>query len=260
MSQKDEEKRMKTKTLSIGFTVSTIAILAAAALLSGCASRAFAQTETPASVEQPVRTVTVSGSGKVYLTPDIAYVTIGVHTEGYDATKAVAENNQSAQEVIDTLKAMGIDSKDIQTTNFSIYPQQEYDTDGKPTGEIKYVVDNSVFVTVRDLGQIGEVLDETVKSGANSISGIQFDVADKTAAQAEARKAAVINASTKAQELAEAAGVTLGQVMTISESTSGVPTPMYDVRASVAMAESSVPVEAGQMTLMIEVNIVYQIK
>jgi len=243
---------MKTKTLSI------IAILAAAALLSGCASAAFAQTETPAGPE--VRTVTVSGSGKVYLTPDIAYVTIGVHVEGYDATKAVAENNQSAKEVIDTLKAMGIDSKDIQTTNFSIYPQQEYDTDGKPTGEIKYVVDNSVFVTVRDLGQIGEVLDEAVKSGANSINGIQFDVADKTAAQSQARKAAVTNAALKAQELAEAAGVTLGPVITLSESTSGAPSPMYDLRASVAMAESSVPVEAGQMTLVIEVNIVYQIK
>ncbi len=251
---------MKNMTLSTRFTMSAITILAATALLSGCASAAFAQSENPISAETPIRTVTVSGSGKVYMTPDIAYVTIGVHTEGYDATKAVAENNRNAQEVIDTLKSLGIDAKDIQTTNFSIYPQQEFDTEGKPTGKIKYVVDNSVFVTVRDLSQIGEVLDETVKSGANSINGIQFDVADKTAAQAEARKAAVTNASIKAQELAEAAGVSLGQVITISESTSSAPAPMYDMRASVAMAESSVPVEAGQMTLTIEVNIVYQIK
>ena len=227
------------------------------------AGAAFAQTEAPAAQTgdetQTPRTLTVSGSGKFYMTPDIAYITIGVHSEGPVAATAVSENSELAQEVIDTLKDLGIADRDIQTTNFSIYPQQEYDTEGKPTGEIKYVVDNSVFVTVRDLTQVGDVLDQAVVAGANSISGIQFDVADKTAAQSEARKAAVQNARAKAEELAEAAGVTLGPVQTISEYTSAPPVPMYDMRAA-AVAESAVPVEAGQMALTIEVNIVYQIR
>ncbi len=239
-----------------------IALLAAATLITGCARSAFAQSEAPSEGDsrQPARTLNVSGSGKVFMTPDLAYVTIGVHTEGYEASAAVEENNQKSQAVNEALKTLGIAPKDIQTTNFSIYPQQEYDNEGKSTGKIKYIVDNSVQVTVRDLEKIGEVLDKSVQAGANSISGIQFDVADKTSAQSAARKAAVDDAYAKAVELAEAAGVTLGPVQTISEFTSTSPTPMYDMRAAAPMAESSVPVEAGQMSLVIEVNIVYQIK
>jgi uncharacterized protein YggE len=249
---------MKTKATIL------IAILAGAALLTGCASAAFAQSATPAASSTdaypPLRTLSVSGSGKAYLTPDIVYVTIGVHTENADAKQAVSDNNASAQKVISALKQLGIASKDIQTTNFSIYPQQQYDDQGKPTGKITYVVDNSVLVTVRDLTTIGDVLNQAVQSGANSISGIQFDVSDKTAAESTARQAAVKNASAKAQELAGAAGVTLGAVQTISESVSGSPLPEFRMAAAAPAAQASVPVEAGQMMVTIDVNIVYQIQ
>ena len=250
---------MKTK-LTLMITVLVIAML-----LAGCVGAAFAQAETPTSQpggsKEVTRTLTVNGSGKVYLTPDMVYVTIGVHTEGENAVKTVADNNASTQEVIDVLKGMKIDEKDIQTTNFSINPQKEYDQAGKPTGKVLYIVDNSVYVTVRDLSKIGDILDATVKSGANSINGIQFDVADKDKALSDARQAAVKDAYTKAQELAAAAGVSLGAVQTISEYTSNGPTPMYDrAAAPMAAAAGSVPVQAGQMLLTIEVNIVYEIK
>ena len=250
---------MKTKTTLM------ITVLVIATLLAGCAGAALAQTETPASdtegSNKVTRTMSVNGSGKVYLTPDMVYVTIGVHTEGDNAVKTVAENNASTQDVIDTLKGMKIDEKDIQTTNFSITPQKEYDQAGKPTGKVLYIVDNSVYVTVRDLNKIGEVLDATVKSGANSIYGIQFDVADKTKALSQARQAAVKDANAKAQELATAAGVIVGAVQTISEYTSGGPLPMYDrAAASMAVEAAAVPVQAGQMLLTIEVSIVYEIK
>lgn len=246
-----------------------IVVLALSLVLSGCAGAALAQSETPTAVPpapgvnpsaQP-RTLTVNGSGKVYLTPDIAYITIGVHTEDASALTAVGNNNTQAEQVISALKGMGIAEKDIQTTNFSIYPQQSYDQDGKPTGEIKYVVDNSVYVTVRDLAKIGDVLDGVVKAGANTISGIQFDVADKTAALSDARKAAVSDAQAKAEELAAAAGLTLGPIQTIGEYTSGGPQPMYDRAAPMAaQAAGSVPVQAGQMLLTMEVNLVYEIR
>jgi hypothetical protein len=249
---------MRTKTYLI------VSFLVLAALLTGCAGAAFAQSETPTAQGEEAkvtRTVTVTGSGKVYLTPDIAYITIGVHTEGENAAEAVASNNAQAQEVIDALLAQGIAERDIQTTNFSIYPQQEYDTEGKPTGKIKYIVDNSVFVTVRDITNVGDVLDAAVQAGANTISGIQFDVEDKTAALSEARKAAVADAGVKAEELASAAGVSLGDVQTISEYTSGGPQPMYDMRAAAPMAEAaSVPIQTGQMLLTVEVNMVYEIR
>lgn len=236
-------------------------------VLSGCAGAALAQAETPTAAPvvagpatQP-RTLTVNGSGKVYLTPDIAYITIGVHTEDASAITAVSNNNEQAGSVIAALKGMGVAEKDIQTTNFNIYPQQEYDQNGKPTGAIKYVVDNSVYVTVRDIAKIGDVLDGVVKAGANTISGIQFDVADKTTALSEARKAAVSDAQARAEELAAAAGLTLGPIQTISEYTSGGPQPMYDrVAAPMASAAASVPVQPGQMLLTMEVNLVYEIR
>ncbi len=236
-------------------------ILLIAALLSGCAGAAFAQTATQAAETNPPRTLNVSGSGKAYLTPDIAYINIGVRTEGAEASKAVSENSVLSQKVIDALKELGVEAKDIQTTNFSIFPQQKYDVEGKPTGEISYVVENTVYVTVRNLENIGKLLDAAVTSGANQIYGIQFDVADKTAALSEARKGAVENAKIIAEELAGAAGVTLGEVQTISMSAGGTPIPVYDNRGGMMAAEAAnVPVSAGQMILTVDVNIVYSIR
>ena len=238
-----------------------------AAALTGCAGAAFAQATTPTvapegenTAPQVNRTLNVNGSGKVALTPDIAYITIGVHTEGASATDAMADNNRQAQAVMDVLKGQGIADRDIQTTNLSIYPQQIYDDQGKPTGEIRYSVDNSVYVTLRNINNVGDVLDAVVKAGANTISGIQFDVSDKSAALSSARAAAVQDAQAKAEELAKAAGVTLGQVQTISEYTSSNPIPMYDMRAAPMADAASVPVQPGQMLLTMEVNIVYEIR
>jgi uncharacterized protein YggE len=231
-------------------------------LLTGCAGAAFAQSETPAPAEPVNRTLTVNGSGKVYLTPDIAYITIGVHTEGASASEAVEANNAQAQTVIAALRGQGIAEADIQTNNFSIYPKQQFDDQGKPTGEVRYSVDNSVLVTIRNTTRVGGVLDAVVDAGANSINGIQFDVDNKTAALTSAREAAVADARAKAQELAEAAGVTLGEVQTISEFTSGGPVPMFDMRAGAEMAQAaaSVPVQPGQMLVTLDVNVVFTIR
>ena len=244
---------MRTKSLL--FT----GLMLMAILLTACGGTALAQTPQ-AEDNPPLRSLTVTGNGKVYLVPDIAYISIGVHTENKDAAEAVASNTTQSQEVADALASFDIDPKDIQTTNFSIYPRQEYDNDGNPT-EITFVVDNTVYVTVRDLSQIGDILDAVVAAGANSIGGIQFDVEDKTAALSEAREAAVADARTQAEELALAAGVELGAVQSISTYNS-YPAPMFDVRNAV-MAEAAaanVPVSPGQVILTTEVNMVYQIQ
>ncbi|MBN2550463.1 MAG: SIMPL domain-containing protein [Anaerolineales bacterium] len=241
-------------------------ILIVAVLLSGCAGVALAQSATPtveaAPADKPVtRTITVTGSGKALLTPNIAYINIGVHTEEMTAVSAVKANSQLADKVIAALKSFGIDEKDIQTTNFSIYPQPQYDAEGKPTGEIKYIVDNTVYVTVRDLTKIGELLDAAVEAGANNISGIQFDVADKSKALTAARQAAVENARLVAEELVSAAGVTLGAVQTINVYGDTSPMPvMYDMAMVKSVEASSVPVSPGQMTITVQVNIVYEIR
>lgn len=241
---------MKKLSILFGF-------LLAASLLSACAAAPIASAQQAEPEPQNQRTLTVMGSGQALLTPDIAYVTIGVHTENKNAAEAVAANNTQAQAVTNALKGAGIAAKDIRTTNFSIYPQQQYDDKGQLQG-ITYVVDNSVYVTVRDLTKVGDLLDTAVKAGANSISGIQFDVADKTKALSDARKAAVANATEIASELAGAANVTLGPVQSISISSTS-PMPVVDTRA-MAVEAASVPVSPGQLNLTVDVQVIFLIQ
>lgn len=239
--------------------LSLLVLLIGALLLSACAGgQAFAQTPAPSGGETP-RTLSVTGTGKSYLVPDIVYIYIGVHTENAEAGKAVEENTARSQKVTEALKKFNIAAKDIQTTNFSIYPQQQFDSQGKVTGVI-YVVDNTVYVALRDLTKIGDLLDAVVNAGANTISGITFDVEDKTAALAEARAAAVADAQKQAEELAKAAGVTLGEILNISTYASA-PYPVYDGRGGAgAVMQAAVPISPGQTVLQVDVSITYTLK
>ena len=133
----------------------------------------------PTRQENP-RTLSVTGTGMVTITPDIAYISIGVHTEAPTASEAVDANNTQTQKVIDSLKKSGVAAEDIRTTNFSIWPNQKYDPQGQPIGTT-YAVDNTVYVTVRDLTKMGELLDAAISAGANTIYSVSFDLADKSA-------------------------------------------------------------------------------
>jgi len=224
-------------------------------IISACGT-AYAQDTN----DEPLRTLNVTGTGEVYLTPDVAYVSIGVRSEGKDAAKAVAENNAKSDAVVKALTDAGVDAKDIQTNNFNIYPQQQYDDQGNVT-DTTYIVENTVRVVVRDLETIGDLLNAAVEAGANSIYGVQFDVADDEQARSEARQAAVEDAQKQAEELAEAAGVGLGRVQSIS-TYGGQPIPLYEGKggAGPVMAEAQVPISPGQLMLTVEVNVVYEIR
>ena len=226
-------------------------------VLSACSGVAAAQSSTPAG--SPQRTISVTGNGQIYLQPDIANITIGVHTEGEDVSKAVSQNNSQIQKVIDQIKSMGVADKDIQTSNFNIYQMQQYDkATGSSTGST-YAVDNTVLVTLRDLSKIGDLLNAVVTSGANSIQGIQFDVADKSKAQSEARQAAVDDARNQAEQLAKAAGLQLGDIQSISAS-ANYPIPYYAGKGGAAEAPAAVPISPGQVGVSVDVTIVYQIQ
>ena len=239
---------MRTKILV--FTV-----LAFALILSACGPATINQAAQPIS-----RTLNVNGIGTSNLTPDIAYIYIGVHNEGATASEVVSANKVQTNAVLDALKKAGVEDKDLRTTNFSIYPSAQYDPAGKQTGTI-YMVDNTVFVTVRDLNGLGSLLDDTIAAGANSINSIQFDVADKTAATKEARTKAVDDAKTQAKELADAAGITLGDIQSISFYDTS-PTPMTGGKGGggAMAADTSVPIQPGQVTVSVSVSITYGIK
>lgn len=250
---------MRTKMIVL-FSFLAIAAL----VLTGFAGAALAQSPTQAAPSNAApRTLSVNGSGKAFLDPDIAYIYIGVHTEGKDAAEAVSTNNTQSQRLIEALKSFGIDAKDIQTTNFSIWPQQQYSPDGQQTGTT-YVVDNTVYVTLRELDNIGDLLDTAVANGANTINGIQFDVADRTKALSDARKDAITQARAQADELAVAAGVELGQIHSISTYGTNVPGPIYAERGmgggGAADVAAAVPVSPGQLVIQVDVTVVFEIQ
>ena len=135
---------MRTKFL-------VFAVLAFALILSACGPTTINQ-----AAPDMIRTMNVNGVGQVDLTPDIAYIYIGVHDESPTASEAVDANKAHTTAVINAIKKAGVDAKDIRTTNFSIYPSQQYAPDGTISGTV-YMVDNSVYVTVRNLDILGRV-------------------------------------------------------------------------------------------------------
>ncbi len=205
--------------------------------------------------------MTVNGTGQVSLAPEVAYVYIGVHSQSDNVAQALEDNNQKAQSIATALKGLGIDEKDIQTSSFNIYPQQQYGPTGETTNVTTYNVDNTVYVTVRDLQILGQLLDVSVRSGANSINGISFDVTAKTKTQAiaDARKLAVDSAREQAQALADASGVSLGDLMSLNSYQTGSPVPMMDAKGGFAAGVSQVPISAGQITINVEVGATYAI-
>ncbi len=237
--------------------IMTIIALAAIAL-SACGPATIVANPAP-----PQRTLVVTGTGMIQMTPDIAYINIGVHTEKPTAADAVTENNTQTQQVVDAIKAAGVDPKDIQTTNFSIYPNTQYDPQTNQRTGTTYVVDNTVNVTVRKLDQLGDMLDAAVNSGANNVNSIQFDVFDKSSYLKQARTQAVKDAQTQAQQLASDSGVTLGDIQTLSF-INNIPMPVMDTfgkgGAAPMAASVAVPIQSGQMTLTVTVDITYEIK
>lgn len=234
-----------------------------AAMLSACASPlgGGSAVALPGMAPSP-RAISVSGSGQVLLNPDIAYIYIGVSTENESAADAVAKNNADTQRLIDALKAAGVAENDLRTSNFSIWQNTPYGVDGMP-GKPVYRVDNTIYVTARDLAKLGDLLDAAVGAGANNINSIQFDVADKTQALTDARKAAVEAAKKQAAELAEAAGVTLGGIQGIQYYDSA---PIVYAEAKgmggggADAAALAVPINPGQMQITATVTIHFEIK
>jgi uncharacterized protein YggE len=241
---------MKNKVSWIVVSVITILILGACSGLPSQANTA---------VQPQQRMINVTGSGQVYLTPDVAYINISVHTVADTVGEALKMNTSAATAVSSSLTEMGVDAKDIQTNAFNVYPQQQFG----PQGEViktSYAVDNTVYVTVRDLSKLGQMLDVVVQNGANQINGISFDVLDKTKAQAQVRQLAVLDARKQAQELADAAGVKLGNLVSLNVYAGSSPVPAFGGKGGAVNSGAPVPVSAGSMVLSMDANLVYEIK
>lgn len=203
-----------------------------------------------------MRQVSVLGHGEVKARPDTATIQIGIDTEAANAKDALAQNNTQAQALQQKLAELKIDTKDIQTSNFSISPT--YGNDGRQvTG---YRVSNIVTVTIRNLDSAGTLLDQVVQAGANNIYGISFSVADTQKLMEQARQAAMADAKVRATQLATAGGAAVGDVLIISENVSAPPVPMPMLDRAAAQGAPSVPVQAGEQSISIDVQATFALR
>lgn len=238
----------------IGTIIGTVAALLSLATLIVVLSTTGARPAAAQSTGVPgMRQVTVVGTGEVKGTPDTATVQIGVQNQAATTKDALAQNNEQAQAIISKLKELGVAEKDIQTSNFSISPV--YDNQGRTVNG--YQISNTVMVTVRNLAQAGTLLDQVVQAGANNVYGVSFSVADPTELMNQAREAAMANAKARADMLAKSGGAGLGQVLVITENIGSQAQPMPLARAEVADAANSVPMQAGEQTFAVSVQVTY---
>ncbi|MEM7508010.1 MAG: SIMPL domain-containing protein [Pseudomonadota bacterium] len=213
-----------------------------------------------AEAEELPATLSMTGTGSVSVAPDQATVTLGVETVGPTAAEALAANNEPAARLIAMLKAAGVAPADIGTVNLGVFPRFARNDRGQegPPKIIGYQVSNTLQARIRDLDALGPILDQAVEAGATTISQVSFGNADLSQPLDAARELAVADATRKAAVVAEAAGVTLGPILSISEGVRSGPQPYLRGRALAAEA-SAVPIEAGARAQSVQISIVWDI-
>lgn len=210
-------------------------------------------TQPGATINQP--SITATGVGVVSGTPDVLTVQLGVQTQAKTASDALADNNKRAADLIATLSAQGVDKKDVSTSELSIYPS--YNSNG--TTITGYQVSNLVTAVLRDVDKAGSVIDAAAKAAGDAIrlNQVGFSFADDSELRAQARATAVKNALAQAKQMADAAGVSLGPVLSISENASmNSPQPMYALADAAAGAREAMPVVSGEQQLAVSVQVI----
>jgi uncharacterized protein YggE len=254
------ERRRGWRGVAAAAAAAVVAGVLAAGSLGGVARAQDMATPT-ASMAAGIPTVSVSGHGEVNVPPDTASVNIGVDIIKPTLDEAQSQATDQANAVIAALKDAGIDPADIQTSYYSVNILRDYSENADPTQITGFEVTNQLQVTVRDTDKLGEILDASVQAGANSIYGVNFLVSDQTAAASQARVKAVDDARAKAEELAAAAGLSLGPVVAISEGAPPVIGPMYGRGGGgAAMAQAAVPVQPGSTTVAVDVTMTYELR
>jgi uncharacterized protein len=209
------------------------------------------------ALAEDTATISVTGEGTVSSIPDLAIISLGVTTTADTAAAAMDANSASLTAVLDRLKAAGVEPRDMQTSNLTLNPNWVSYDSGSTSKIQGYTASNILTVQVRALDKLGTVLDGSITDGANTLNGVTFGVAEPRPALDEARKKAVADAIARATLLVEAAGVKLGPVVSIAES-SGLsqPMPMFRMEADAA---GSVPTAGGEVGLTASVTMVFEI-
>jgi uncharacterized protein YggE len=214
----------------------------------------------PAQAADTPRLLTVSGHGEVSGVPDQAQLSAGVTTTAKTAEEALAQNATQMNGVFAALKRLGVPERKIQTSNFSIQPQYPpYNQNNTGLQHIiGYTVSNQVSVTLDDVKKLGPAIDALVAAGANQVNDVSFTIDDTKSLVTKARIEAVADATDRANTYAKAAGVSLGNIVSISDADVMVQPPM-PMRARAMVAQDKTPVAAGEESVSASVTIVWEI-
>jgi len=241
-----------------GVATASLFVIAGIPALSPRSSLAV-DSSTPAP-----HTISVSGTGNVILSPDVADLQLGVTVTRNTVKAARADAATAMTGVIAALKSAGIADKDIKTSVLNLQPQYDYSNGGNPPKLTGYVFSNAVSATVRNLDSLGDAIDDSLAAGATSLDGVTFRVDDETKAEAQARTAAMADAKAKADALASAAGVSITGVASISETVAPTPYPIQfnatDAAGAAAPLKSvPTPIQTGTNQVSATVAVTYPI-
>lgn len=205
--------------------------------------------------------ISLSAYGETRAQPDLAVVSIGVAVEAKTAQEAMAQNAERMNGLLGALRRAGVAERDIQTTSLSLSAQYTY-RENQPPELRGYLAANQVTATVRDLARVGAAVDAAIQAGGNQINGISFGLRDPQAAEDAARVEAVRRLRAKAELYAKALGKRLGPLKTFSEGGpvyQPQPQPMYRMAMAEAAPPPPTPVAAGELSLRIDVNAVWEL-
>jgi len=209
----------------------------------------------------------VTGSGTVYAKADIANIEVGLKTEAKKtAAEATTESTKKMNEIITEVKKLGIDEKDIKTTNYNLNPVYNY-TNQKGQELIGYEVTQNLSLKIRDLSKIGDVITKTTEKGANQIGNINFTIDDEFTLKNQARELAIQKAKEKATLIAKQSGMRLGEVKSVSENSDQMPPIMFsysnakmDSASGAASGPIAPSIQSGQNEIKVEVTLIYEVK
>ena len=211
-------------------------------------------------------TISIRGTGIVTSAPDIAYINLGVNSSAQTARIALDKNNKAMNNIINAIKKIQVENKDIQTSNFSINPRynRKNNLEGLPQ-IIGYEVFNNLSITIRNLDNLGPILDKVVTLGSNRINNIQFSISNPQPLEDQARALAAKDAKRRAEIYASTLGFNLGKIVEITEGVARNQPIMQAKMARGAMmmeaaTDQSAPIEAGEQAITSNVTVVWNIE
>lgn len=237
--------------------IKAVAAFAIMATVAG-PNAAVAQTQ-PAEHAAQGTLLSVSADGSSEARPDLATLNLGVTTEGQTAQAALQENARRMTALTQALRRAGVAERDIQTSNVSVYPQQQY-RENQPPLITGYQANNSVTAKIRNINNVGRVIDAAVGAGGNTINGVSFSHADPDAQLDIARRDAIAEARRRAELYANALGMRVHRIVAVSEGGGYSPPVPMAMERMAAANDASTPISPGQIETRVSVNVTFELR